>query len=198
MRRRELLLAWTASPAVWAATRAVEPANAPQADAAPERATEPTGLLRRDGVAVLLRHAATDPGIGDPPGFQPGVCSTQRNLSAAGRAQARQIGAWFRDRGLQPTAVRSSAWCRCLDTATLAFGQVTPWAPLDSFFGSGAGAAGPSAELRRTLASMRAGSFELWVTHQVNITALTGASVAMGEAVLVDAGGRVIARLGFS
>ena len=36
--------------------------------------------LDRGGVAVLLRHAQTEPGIGDPPGFRLGDCATQRNL----------------------------------------------------------------------------------------------------------------------
>jgi hypothetical protein len=34
----------------------------------------------------------------------------------------------------------------------------------------------------------------VWVTHQVNITALTSEFAAMGEAVVVDAAGKVLAR----
>ena len=52
--------------------------------------------LRAGGVAVLLRHATTDPSIGDLPGFDLGACSTKRNLSADGRAQAQRIGMWFK------------------------------------------------------------------------------------------------------
>jgi len=59
--------------------------------------------------ALLLRHAQTVPGIGDPPGFRLDACSSQRNLSDEGRAQARRIGQWFKARNLQPRAVRSSA-----------------------------------------------------------------------------------------
>lgn len=162
--------------------------------------------LRRGAVAVLLRHAQTDPGIGDPAGFRPGVCRTQRNLSAEGRAQARTIGQWFASRGLRPAAVRSSAWCRCLDTATLAFGEVQPWPALDSFFGDASTAAAQTAELRSALARLPRGAFEVWVTHMVNITALTGEGVGMGEAGLVEAavtptdpadGVRTLARLNF-
>ena len=65
--------------------------------------------LRAGGCAVLLRHAQTDPGVGDPPGFRLDQCSSQRNLSAAGRAQAARIGQWFKSRGLQPREVQSSA-----------------------------------------------------------------------------------------
>ena len=68
--------------------------------------------LRAGACAVVLRHAHTDPGVGDPPGFQLNQCDTQRNLDAQGRAQAERIGRWFKSRALEPKAVRSSAWCR--------------------------------------------------------------------------------------
>ena len=48
--------------------------------------------LRIGGVAMLLRHAATEAGLGDPPGYRVDDCATQRNLSAEGRAQAARIG----------------------------------------------------------------------------------------------------------
>ena len=51
--------------------------------------------------AILLRHARTTPGIGDPPGFRLEDCSTQRNLSDAGRAQARRFGLEFERRGIR-------------------------------------------------------------------------------------------------
>lgn len=143
--------------------------------------------LRGGEVAVLLRHALTDPGVGDPPGFRAGDCATQRQLSAAGRTQARRIGNWFRARGLGPTQVRSSAWCRCLDTATLAFGRVEPWPALDSFFGERSREGGQSAAMRAELGRIPPGRFEVWVTHQVNITAFIGESVEMGGAWLVRA-----------
>ena len=51
---------------------------------------------------VLLRHAIA-PGTGDPENFQLDDCSTQRNLSEAGRQQAREIGETFRDRNVAET-----------------------------------------------------------------------------------------------
>ena len=88
-------------------------------------------LLRRGGVVALFRHALA-PGTFDPPGFRLGDCGTQRNLNDEGRAQARRIGEWFQARQLQPAKVLSSPWCRCIDTATLAFGAPQVWAPLGS------------------------------------------------------------------
>lgn len=142
--------------------------------------------LRAGRVAVLLRHSITDNGIGDPPGFRLDSCSTQRNLSTEGRAQAERIGAWFKARGLVPARVRSSAWCRCVDTGRLAFGRAEAWPPLNSFFGDAGARARQSAAIGSELPGIAEGAFEVWVTHQVNITALTGEYAQMGEACVVE------------
>lgn len=150
----------------------------------------------RDAVApvLLMRHAQTDPGVGDPPGFVLGRCSTQRNLSAEGRAQARAFGARLVALGLRPTAIRSSRWCRCLHTgdeisAALGGGatKTEPWTALDSFFGDRSREPTQSAALRERLATMSGPRFELWVTHQVNISAFAGGVASMGEAMWVGA-----------
>jgi hypothetical protein len=140
------------------------------------------------GAVLLLRHATTDPGVGDPPGFVLDQCATQRNLSATGRAEARAIGAALAARGWVPRALRSSRWCRCLDTAQgIAAGlgasapRVEPWPALDSFFDDRAREPAQSAQLEaRWRELVPGGGFELWVTHQVNITALTGQAPTMG------------------
>ena len=141
--------------------------------------------LQGGGVTVLMRHAATDPGIGDPPGFTLNRCATQRNLSDAGRQDARRIGAAFRLHGVAPGAVWSSRWCRCLDTARLAFGRVAPEPGLDSMFNDDEiSAAAKLRSLRARLAARRDRTPLVLVTHDVNIRALTGQSLAPGEMVL--------------
>jgi phosphohistidine phosphatase SixA len=159
--------------------------------------TDPIALLRAGGCAVVLRHAETDPGIGDPPAFQLGQCSTQRNLSEAERARAKKLGEWFASRKLAPTAVLSSAWCRCMDTADLAFGRHTVWPGLNSTFESRTSQAAQTDALRRRLAGIGRGQFEVWVTHQVNISSLSGESTGMGEAVVLSAGGKMLVRSRF-
>jgi phosphohistidine phosphatase SixA len=144
-------------------------------------------VLRRGGVALLLRHAATVPGLGDPPGYRLDDCRTQRNLSEEGRAQARRIGAWLDAARLRPSAVRSSRWCRCLDTARIAFGRAEPWDALDSFFDDRSVAPARTQRLSAALLALPPGRFEAWVTHQVNIAALVGDAVAMGEGLVVAA-----------
>ena len=151
-------------------------------------------LLKTGACVVLLRHAQTDAGIGDPPGFQLGQCSTQRNLSPAGRAQARRIGQWFQTRALAPRTVQSSPWCRCRDTADLAWGRHTALSELGSTFDNRADDRAQTAALSGLLTAIPAGQFDVWVTHQVNITALTGQFPAMGEAFVVGASGQLLAR----
>jgi len=137
-------------------------------------------LLREGGCVLLMRHAQTEPGIGDPPGFRLGDCSTQRQLSEAGREQARRVGRVFTQQGIAISEVRSSGWCRCTDTAQLAFGTHTVWPAIHSFFQDGDGPLQTQAVLQ-AVAGLRAPSNLMLVTHQVNISALTGAFPAMGE-----------------
>jgi phosphohistidine phosphatase SixA len=153
---------------------------------AASHADDAAALLRTGGCVVLLRHASTVPGVGDPPAFQLGTCSTQRNLSTEGQAEARRIGAWFRRYQLEPRAVLSSAWCRCIDTAELAFGRHTPWVALNSSFGDRYPATDATPSLRQALRAVPPGQFEVWVTHQVNITAITGEVPAQAEAFVLD------------
>lgn len=171
--------------------------------ARPARATDADfwTLARAGGNALLLRHAITEPGIGDPPDSRLDRCSTQRNLSQQGREQAARLAARFAAEGVRLDRIRSSAWCRCRDTAR-AFETADRahevWAPLNSFF-QGQGDRDRQTETARAeLQRLRAPQNWLWVTHQVNITALTGSGVAMGEVLLVrpDAQGRpqVLAR----
>jgi broad specificity phosphatase PhoE len=144
-------------------------------------------LLREGGNLLLMRHAQTVPGIGDPPSFRLGDCSTQRNLSDAGREQARRVAAAFLREGVQPDEVRASAWCRCVETAELAFGRHTVWAPINSFFQQGDNA-NQTREVLQALHTLKPPRNLVLVTHQVNISALTGTFTAMGEMLLTRPG----------
>lgn len=147
-------------------------------------------LMRQGGAVAVFRHALA-PGTFDPPGFQLGQCATQRNLSDAGRAQARALGEWFTRQGLRPARVRSSPWCRCMDTATLAFGVAQAWPALGSPTGLQIDArAQQLRELQAALvqAAARTGSFEVWVTHMFVIADLTGANADSGDGVLIAPG----------
>jgi phosphohistidine phosphatase SixA len=142
------------------------------------------GLLKSGGHVILMRHAQTVPGAGDPEGFKLGDCATQRNLSDAGREDARRFGAALRRDGVVIGRVLSSPWCRCIDTAKLALpdSNVEADASLSSFF-----AVRDPAERRDALGKMRAtiagwsGSGNLlMVSHQQTISALAGEHLAQG------------------
>lgn len=142
-------------------------------------------MLLKPGVHVLMRHALA-PGTGDPIHFRVGTCSSQRLLNEAGREQARRIGQVLRDKGVRFDYVFSSQWCRCLETAQLmAMGNVQPESMLNSFFADRSTAESQTQALRQKLISLPPQEKALFVTHQVNITALTGIFPRSGEMILV-------------
>lgn len=146
------------------------------------------GLLQEPGAVLLLRHALA-PGIGDPPGFLLGDCSTQRNLSEAGREQARTLGNRLRAAGIHEARVYSSRWCRCVETGQLLdLGPVQPMAALDSFFQQRGETASRTAAVRAFLQDLPPGPPVVLVTHQVNISALTGEFAGSGEGVVAALG----------
>jgi broad specificity phosphatase PhoE len=136
----------------------------------------------RDGSTIALFRHARAPGTGDPANFRLDDCATQRNLSAEGRRQAQAIGEQFRARQIPVEQVLSSRWCRALDTARLAFGNLTePFPPLDSFFSGRDQEQAQTQAVRRKLQDWRSSGVLVLVTHQVNITALTGVFPSEGE-----------------
>lgn len=153
--------------------------------------------LREGGHVALIRHALA-PGTGDPPEFRVDDCRTQRNLSPAGLAQARAIGERFRANGIDAAAVFSSQWCRCLDTArALALGEVTPFPGLNSFF-AGQGDEAQHTRAARALIAEQAGTGKplVLVTHQVNITALSGVYPSSGEIIVMRVDGDALSLAG--
>ncbi len=141
--------------------------------------------LRSGGHVALLRHAVA-PGTGDPPEFRLGDCQTQRNLSAQGRDQAARIGELFRAHGIQAAQVFSSQWCRCLETARLlGLGPVEERPFLNSFFNDYAQRQPQTTKLREWLNRQSLREPIVLVTHQVNMTALSGVYPGSGELVIV-------------
>jgi phosphohistidine phosphatase SixA len=138
---------------------------------------------------LLMRHAITEPGVGDPPGYRLDDCASQRNLSAEGREQSRRIGAALRAAGVALGEVRSSAWCRCRDTAQLAFDRHDVWPALNSFFDDREREPARTAALRAFVAANAGTVVPMMVTHQVNITAATGLYTGFGQVVAVPADG---------
>ncbi|KNX42424.1 hypothetical protein ROTO_09330 [Roseovarius tolerans] len=140
--------------------------------------------LKQPGVVALMRHALA-PGTGDPAGFAVTDCSTQRNLDARGREQARRTGDALRDAGVTFDHIWTSQWCRARDTAVLMeMGDVEEKPPLNSFFAGRGDRAAQTAATLDLIAELPEGDRLLIVTHQVNITALTGRGVGSGEIIV--------------
>ncbi len=151
---------------------------------------DPVAQAQRMGADVLFLRHALAPGTGDPADFTLENCSTQRNLSDEGRAQASDIGRALRQSGLPVAQVLTSQWCRARDTATLLdLGTVHEEPGLNSFF-SDRSARQPNLDRLstrlRTLPEGMVDGLTVMVTHQVVITAVTGRTVPSGGAVLFD------------
>jgi broad specificity phosphatase PhoE len=163
------LLAFAASSSAWAGASEAELWN----------------LLKGGGQVVLMRHAQTTPGIGDPPGMRTDDCSTQRNLTEEGRKHARAIGEAVRAHGVEFDRIISSPMCHCLDTAKLAFGRVdetqVPGNPRAT-----------SEDRNRTIREVRAiatekhrGGNVIVLSHSSTIGAVTELYVDAGEMLVV-------------
>jgi len=159
------------------------------ADSAGAGEAEVWTALRAGGHVALMRHTDAPGGVGDPPDFRIEDCSTQRNLSAKGRADAARIGARLKSEGIAVERIVSSPWCRCMDTATLL--QLGPVAAETTF-----GNVVVLSDQRQSLTAGARAVIDQWtgsgillvVTHGANIAALTGISPASGEIVVVRKG----------
>lgn len=170
----------------------------------PAHAADEAALWKRlaaGGHVVVMRHAATTPGVGDPPGFRLEDCKTQRNLSPAGRADAKAVGAAFHAHAVPVGRVLTSRYCRCVDTAELAFGRAEPAEMVDSTWQQDSATQDRKmAAVRKYVATFSEPGNLVLVTHDVNVRALTGESLAQGEMVVAkakeDGGLEVLGTLG--
>jgi broad specificity phosphatase PhoE len=143
--------------------------------------------LRSGGFVLLMRHASTVAGLGDPPGYRLDDCATQRNLSDAGREEARHVGERFRREKVPIARVYTSPWCRCRETAELAFGAAEDWEPLSSFFDMPDREEDFTRRVKNRIGTLSRNALKgniVMVTHNVNIAALTRLSVATAEIVV--------------
>ena len=146
-----------------------------------------TRSLRAGGLVVVFRHAATDFSKPDQDPVVVSDCSTQRNLSAQGRADARAIGRGVRRLQLPIGKVLASAYCRTLETAKLAFGRATVHPALLNTI-----AAEHDAAWRKRIRGARRligtppapGTLTVLVTHGVVVQEATGQTLEEGEAIV--------------
>jgi phosphohistidine phosphatase SixA len=145
--------------------------------------------LASGGKVVLVRHAAVDGEFGDP-FILDESCFSERNLSEAGKAQARAIGKAFRQRAIAVDAVLTSPHCRTRDTAEVAFWhyEVAPMLRLIRALPAEKAQANLDRTRQRISAFSGEGNLVL-VTHRPNIGELIYHRLEPGEmAVLLPMG----------
>lgn len=156
------------------------------AGAAPAQADEKLwSLLKGGGQVVLIRHGLTTPGVGDPPGMKLEDCRSQRNMTEEGRRQARETGEALKARGIAVGKVLSSPWCRCIETAKIAFGMSETYVPLSNLFGRPENREKQVKDLRALVSSKPASGNLFLSTHGSTVSALTGVSPDTAEMVIV-------------
>jgi len=86
-------------------------------------ASELIKALQQGGHIIYMRHGPTDHTQKDQNRQDFKNCLEQRNLSEEGRQLVKRIGASFKTLNITFDHVLSSPYCRCKDTAALAFGD---------------------------------------------------------------------------
>ena len=176
--------------AVWLKLLGLAVAVALLAGAPPAQAQgDPWQALRQPGHAAFMRHSEAPGGAGDPPGFRPDDCATQRNLSEDGRAQARRTALALQRNSVAFDQVFTSPWCRCRETAQLVTGrQAEDFAALGNLVGREEHRTSQIAALKARLGELDPSARPLFVTHGILIAALLGVQPAQGEIVVVRIG----------
>ncbi|MEM8592896.1 MAG: ester cyclase [Pseudomonadota bacterium] len=69
-------------------------------------------MFTRDDVVYLMRHGPTDWSKRDVVNVSPSDCSNQRVLSPEGIEQMRDLGSLLAEKGIVPSRIVTSEWCR--------------------------------------------------------------------------------------
>ncbi len=149
--------------------------------------------LKAGGKLVFIRHAYA-PGGGDPENFNIYDCSTQRNLSESGKIQSKKIGNFFNENSIIIKNVYSSEWCRCKETASLAFKNFKTKSFLNSFFNPKF-AHYKNTQMRdfqKFLVDWDKKTNIIFVTHYVVISEIFDYSSSSGEIVISDKNLKII------
>ena len=143
--------------------------------------------LEDGGKLIFIRHAYA-PGSGDPNNFNLNDCSTQRNLSDDGREQAKYIGDFFKENKIKIDKVLSSEWCRCKETAKIAFKDFSTNSFLNSFYSSkyAKNRDKQVKALKHYIKKFKSNKNLIFVTHYVLISELLNYGPSSGEIVVSD------------
>ena len=152
--------------------------------------------LEEGGKLIFIRHAYA-PGSGDPDNFNLSDCSTQRNLSKEGQKQAEYIGEFFRNNKVKIDKVLSSEWCRCKETAKIAFKNFSTNSFLNSFYSSkfAKNKDKQVKALKEYIKKFKSDKNLVLVTHYVLISEILNYGPSSGEIVVSDKNLNIIGSL---
>ena len=153
-------------------------------------------LLKEGGKVIFIRHAIA-PGNGDPINFDLFDCSTQRNLNKDGILQSKKIGLFFIKNEIQIDKVFSSEWCRCMDTANIAFNNFEKFSALNSFYDPqfAKNKTKQIKNLKKYINNWNSKKNLVLVTHFVVILEILGIGVSSGELAISDKNFNVLGTL---
>ena len=154
--------------------------------------------LAKGGKLIFIRHAYA-PGGGDPNNFDIQDCNTQRNLNNSGRQQAKQIGIFIKDNNIPIDRVISSEWCRCIETAIIAFNKYETKSFLNSFFSEKfvSNKNKQINDLKKYINEWSGDNNLVLVTHYVTIQEVLNVTSSSGELIIADRNFNVLARQNF-
>ena len=152
--------------------------------------------LKKNNKLIFIRHALA-PGNGDPDNFDIFDCSTQRNLNSVGREQSIELGNFFDTNNISIDLVLSSEWCRCKETANLAFKKFETFNALNSFYDPKfyKNKAPQLDKLINFINNLDNEGNIVFVTHYVVISAIFGQAVTSGEILIADRNLNVLGRI---
>ena len=151
----------------------------------PEPTAARLARLREGGLVLFVRHERTDGTARDDADYALGDCTTQRNLSAAGVASAKEIGENLRTLDVPIGIVLASPMCRTLETARTMFGEAQA---KDALHGDGRDGAAIGADLRQLAEEHAAsgdGTNAVLVAHIANLEHAFGTRVHEGDAAVI-------------
>ena len=143
--------------------------------------------LKEGNKIIFIRHALA-PGNGDPDNFNINDCTTQRNLSKNGIIQSKKIGLFFEKNKIKIDKVLSSEWCRCKDTAKIAFNNFETFNALNSFYDEkfASNEDMQIKNLKKYIKSWESDKNLILVTHFVVISSILNIGTSSGEMIISD------------
>ena len=152
--------------------------------------------LKEGKKIIFIRHAIA-PGNGDPDNFNINDCTTQRNLSKNGIIQSKNIGIFFEKNEIKIDKVLSSEWCRCKDTAKIAFKKFKTFNALNSFYDEkfAANESNQIEDLKKYIKKWDSDKNLVLVTHYVVISSILGIGSSSGEIIISDKNLNIIGRV---